>query len=484
MLTFTGIISNSGDISLTNVVVLNDKPAPNTPVLGPVTLAPGAFVRFTNSYTTPLNNCGPWIDTLSATARSICGANVATNATATCASFTTPRIVVTKACPASPTAPGGLLVFSGTVSNSGDTTLTNVIVVNDKPTNNTPVFGPVILLPGEVRSFSGSYVTPQDSCGPFVDTLTATARSICGSNVSHQATASCQADPRPRLVVEKFCPTNPIPFKGLLVYSGYVSNAGNITLSNVWVYDDEPVSNTYVLGPITLAPNQWAPFTGSYNIGDDCCGPYADMVTAIATTKCFGTNIVRTRTAVCLGITFPGLQVTRTCPTGPAVVGQPVYFSGIYTNTGNVVLSNVVLVGNDGQVIGGCPGLSPGEYQEYTGSFLVTNCVNGFVTNIVTITGYDICNGAKVSGTATCIINCSNGTSTLVISPLLIENKFGIGFPSVQGKTYTVQYLNLLGLTHPYTWLNLTNVPGTGGPIVIQDVRTNQHRFYRVIQNP
>ncbi len=484
LLVFSGYVSNSGNISLTNVVVVNDKPAPGTPVVGPITLAPGGFLRFTNSYTTPLNQCGPWIDTLVASGRSICGANVTNTATAVCPAVTTPQIVVTKNCPPEPTAPGGLLVFSGTVSNAGNITLTNVVVVNNKPTNGTPVFGPVTLLPGEIRSFSGSYVTPPDSCGPYSDTLTATARSICGSNISHTATAVCPSLPLPRLVVEKFCPTNPVPFDGLFVYTGYVSNAGNVTLTNVLVYDDKPVANTLVLGPTNLAPGQVAFFTGSYNV-NCCCGPHHDMVTAYGTDKCTGTVLTRTRTAVCPAINYPGIALTRTCPTGPAVVGQPVYFSGIMTNTGNVVLSNVVVVGSDGATIVRCLGLTPGEYQEYTGSFILTNCVNGFATNTITLTGYDMCNGAVVSSTATCIINCQGGGGGgLVLSPNLVQDKFGLTFNSEAGKSYTIQYMDTVDGSKVAAWHTLTSVAGTGQKVVVQDDRTSSQRFYRVIQNP
>ena len=50
------------------------------------------------------------------------------SASATCPLVTTPRIVVTQVCPASPAIPGGLLTYSGTVRNAGNITLTNVVV--------------------------------------------------------------------------------------------------------------------------------------------------------------------------------------------------------------------------------------------------------------------------------------------------------------------------------------------------------------------
>src|SRR5262249_58306046 len=78
-----------------------------------------------------------------------------------------PAIVVTKNCPATPVQPGQPLLFSGTVSNAGNITLTNVLVVNNQPEPNTTRFCSVNWLPGHVTNFTGSYNVPLDSCGPY-----------------------------------------------------------------------------------------------------------------------------------------------------------------------------------------------------------------------------------------------------------------------------------------------------------------------------
>ncbi len=63
-LTWTGSITNTSDVALTNVWVKNDQPAPNTIVFGPVTLAPGQGAVFGSSYA--VCSCGPHSDTLTA----------------------------------------------------------------------------------------------------------------------------------------------------------------------------------------------------------------------------------------------------------------------------------------------------------------------------------------------------------------------------------------------------------------------------------
>src|SRR6185369_3187178 len=128
-----------------------------------------------------------------------------------CPGITTPRIAVTKHCPPNPVVPGGVAIFSGTVSNAGNITLTNVLVVNNRPTNNTPVFGPVTLLPGQGTNFTGSEVVPPNCCEYF-DTLTAVGANTCtGSNVMASASAVCPTLVIPRITVTKNCPPAPVP---------------------------------------------------------------------------------------------------------------------------------------------------------------------------------------------------------------------------------------------------------------------------------
>ena len=70
---------------------------------------------------------------------------------------------------ASSNTSNGMISFSGSVSNCGNTTLTNVFVFNNQPSNNTPVIGPITLLTNQTASFSGSY-QPTNPCLLTMDT--------------------------------------------------------------------------------------------------------------------------------------------------------------------------------------------------------------------------------------------------------------------------------------------------------------------------
>lgn len=98
-------------------------------------------------------------------------------------------IVITKACLPFAVQPGGILTFTGTVTNTGGLVLTNVLVYNDQPASNTLVFGPAILSPGEGATFAASYTV--GVCGPYEDTLTVFAGAEGGLIVSNSVTAGC-----------------------------------------------------------------------------------------------------------------------------------------------------------------------------------------------------------------------------------------------------------------------------------------------------
>src|SRR5205814_360998 len=120
----------------------------------------------------------------------------------------TPSIDVVKACPTQPVPPGGLMVVTGTVTNTGNITLTNVVVTNSISALGTSrrVLGPISLAPGAGTNFSDSYTVPLDSCGPYPDTFTASGADKCfGVVVTDSDTRNCLGTNSPRIIIIKYC---------------------------------------------------------------------------------------------------------------------------------------------------------------------------------------------------------------------------------------------------------------------------------------
>jgi hypothetical protein len=165
-----------------------------------------------------------------------CNTNTATcsqSVTVTCSNC--PLIAVSKQCPPYPVPPGGTLSFSGTVSNLGNVALTNVLVVNDQPTANTLVFGPATLDPGESRSFSASYRVPACSCGPFTDTLVATAMSSYGGTVTNSYTSTCVG-------TNAYAVAGDMNGDGIVDQSELNAVLANYWASSQWVYMTNPTA--------------------------------------------------------------------------------------------------------------------------------------------------------------------------------------------------------------------------------------------------
>ncbi|HXG49732.1 MAG TPA: hypothetical protein VNO52_19095, partial [Methylomirabilota bacterium] len=111
---------------------------------------------------------------------------------------------LTKSCVGAAT-PGGLAMFTGSVRNTGQQPLFNVSIVNDQPVPGTAVTNFALLNPGETATFAGSYVVSSTytNCS-ITDTLTATAATCGGSNLTATASATCPV----RHTLELRCPAD------------------------------------------------------------------------------------------------------------------------------------------------------------------------------------------------------------------------------------------------------------------------------------
>jgi len=481
---FSGIVSNAGNITLTNVFVAEHTPSDNTVLLGPITLAPGQSSNYTANFRVPANCCA-YVNTVMATGADKCfGRTVAASAATACPTTTDARISVTEVCPPYAVPLSELLVFSGVVSNAGNIALINVTVVNNQSSNDTPILGPITLAPGETADFIGPYRVPIDTCATNV-LGTVTARGINGCNgtvVSNSASAECPIVATPRLVVSKNCPGSPVPPGGVLNFSGIVSNAGNVTLTNVFVVNDHPTNNTPVLGPITLLPAQFTNFSGSYTVCRFCCPPFVDVLTATGASACNGSNVAATAAAVCPGVTTPELIVRANCPAQPPKQGEPCTYSGVVSNSGDIALIDVLVTDDKTGYVTQISALAPGAAAEFTGSFTPTNCGPDIAT-LVTATARNACTGSPVTNqlSTVCPVVCANRASPLplvIVNPHLNGNEFHFSFLGENGFSYTVQYTPLLV---PANWRTLTNFIGPGDMVVIAEPKTNAQRYYRVL---
>jgi hypothetical protein len=480
LLTYTGTVRNSGDITLTNITVRNNRDG-TAPVLSLASLAPGASANFTGTYRIPIDCCTV-SSTATATGSDSCtGRLVQDTATSTCLINSTPGMIVTKVCPAQPTAPGTVLRYTGTVSNTGDVTLMNVTVFNNRPIDDSPVFGPVTLAPGESASFAGSYTANANFCD--TDTVTAHAMSMCDVPVTASVTTTCATMPTvPGIAVSRDCPLLPTPRGGLHTYTGTVSNTGDVTLVDVYVFNSKPTNGTPVIGPITLAPGASAAFTGSFTAPLDCC-EITETVTARGQDRCAGTIVSAHSTDVCPMLTTPGLGLTQICSSQVVLPGGVFAFTGVITNTGDVNLTNVVVYsirpGASRTAVFGPIELAPGESARFTASHPTGSSTNAEI-NLLEATAQDICMGRTLAARADCSGPVGAPPLPMLRTATQTNGVIAFVWDSSAGYTYTLQCKTAL---EDPIWIDVPGrVTANGNTASKTDVLgPTPRRFYRVI---
>jgi hypothetical protein len=479
LLSYSGSVSNAGNITLTNIIVTADRPGTNTVIFTAATLAPGDSLSFTGSFRVPLNCCVV-SSTLGASGQGCDGVTVNDTDTRTCTVLTLPQLVVTKIC----TAPGllragDLLTYAGTVSNAGNIVLINVRVENDQTPNSPPVAGPLTLAPGESYDYVASYIVPADFCG--TDTVTASGLDVCTfRTVTNSVTTTCPVvTPPPRIAVTKDCPLVPTPRGGLYTYTGTVRNPGTVTLVDVYVVNDLPTNNTPILGPITLAPGQIVAFTNSF-IAPRCCCLVVETLIARGQDRCSGVSVTAKTTTVCPLLSTPGLVISRTSTAGTVPAGGLYTFDGTVKNTGDVVLTNVMVFSSQpsaGTRVLGPIELAPGETAAFTGSYTVRAGSNP-ATDTVTGSGTDTCQGRTVSASAN-NLGATGQVVPKISSITVVGDVVTVVWDAVAGSTYSLQSRPSLS----EAWANVPgDVTASGSTATKHDsVQTNTIRFYRII---
>jgi uncharacterized repeat protein (TIGR01451 family) len=481
LLTYSGTVRNVGNSTLTNIIVVNNRPTDNTVIFTAASLAPGATANFTGSYEVPINCCVVW-SIVAASGQDCTGATVTDTDTSTCTVFTTPKIIVTKLCPPQPVEPGDVLQYSGTVSNAGNITLIDVTAVNTQSPDGSPLFGSITLAPGESVSYMASYTVPADFCG--TDTVTAQGLDACSfAPVVNSVTTTCPVITTPRIAVTKNCPAEATPRGGVLTFTGTVSNPGNVTLTNVIVVNNYQAdcysrTNGPVIGPITLAPGATVNFSGSYTAPQSCC-EVVDTLTASGQDRCAGTRVTATATALCPLLSTPRITVARVCPATEVPVGGMFTYSGSVSNAGDVVLTNVYVTSsqpNTNTLVLGPIELAPGETKLFSGSYTVTTNSDP-TTDTVKASGTDTCQGQTVTAMA----NCSGPVFSLTITSVTVTNSMAtVTWTATAGVTYRLQFRSN---AQNSAW---TNVPGdvtASGVTASKDdvVGTTNQRFYRIM---
>lgn len=354
-LAYSYLVTNTGNVTLTAPVTVTDDriTAPNTvvcPASPPGGLAPGGQLTCTATYTITQADLDAGSVTNTATAQSGNATSAPDSVTVT--GVQNPALGMAKAAtnvPA-PTVLGSVITYDVTGTNSGNTTLTNVVITDPKLTPNSTACASVA--PGGTCVLTGTYTVVQaDVDAGQVENIGSGDSDSTDPVPSNPVIVPVQQTRG--LALDKSSSTATYTAVGdLLDYSYLVTNSGTVTITSpITVTDDRITAPNTVSCPALpaggLAPGASLTCTGSYVVTQ------ADLnqgsVTNIATAT-DGTSTSPQDTVTINATQLPAVTLDKTASvadsnsdgiTGDA--GDVITYAFSVTNTGNVLLAPVTV---------------------------------------------------------------------------------------------------------------------------------------------
>lgn len=397
--TYTFELRNTGNLTLSNIAV-NDTALGFTCTIP--TLAPGAINRTCTKVRTVTQadiDAGSIVNSATATAP---GAANATDTNTVNGPARTASFVFAKTADGPFTLAGDVVRFTLAVKNTGTVSLT-AVAITDAFFNPDLTCNIAAILPGVTNSScTGTYTVTQADvdAGQITNTAGLTAGGVGGAPLTGSATAVVPGPAEaPAMRVVKTEVDGTSRFGGAGVTENYtfeVFNDGNVTLTGITL-TDALTGFTCALADIlpgtstTQCANSSPLFTSHVITQADVDrGALSNTVDVTAQTA-LGTPVTAKDTVVLTGPDqLPDLSVVKTATTGAnfATVGDPISYSYLVANTGNVSLTSIIRVTDD-KVRVTCPaipgaGIAPLGSLTCSATYRVTQADldAGFVTNV------------------------------------------------------------------------------------------------------
>lgn len=365
VVTYAFQVANTGSVPLTAVTV-SDPRLPNLSCT-PVNVAVGASATLSctrNTYTIATADVDAAVltNTASASATAPDGTKATTSASASINPVQRPSLALSKTVtPTSFKAPGETLKYTFSLSNDGNTTMSNVTLSDAMSGLSAPVCTksdgtaatlPLSLAPGATVTCSASYVTQQSDvdAGTVANNATLTGRSPAGTTVTKTAKATAAATQNAHMTLSKTANTPTFSAVGQVVTFTYSAvNDGNVTLRGVSINDPlNRLANRSCTPtqPAVLGPGAKLTCTAQLTVtqADLDAGSITNTATGSGTAPSGAVVTPPNASFVLSPATSPKLTVTKTSnTTSIAAAGDKVSYTIVGTNSGNTTLNNVRL---------------------------------------------------------------------------------------------------------------------------------------------
>ncbi|MCR8842107.1 hypothetical protein NQ117_00265 [Paenibacillus sp. SC116] len=325
------------------------------------TIPPGttAGTTFTNVATATSNETGPRSDQATVIVTPI------------------PTIFVFKTVDQPTAAPGDTVIYTITVSNAGNQTLTNVRITD-------PTLG--IDQTIDALTSGDTFILTQ----PFVvsataiqgDTIVNTVNVVTDQTPPEQSNAIVTVIADPTILLTKTVfPTEAAPGSSV-TYTFNVTNTGNTTLTNVQIVDPLLGLNQ-TLGTLAVGDSRTINFP--FVVPNISLTPFINIATVTGNA---GVQTVIDSSSASLDILLPAFTLTKSVDRATANPGDTVNFTFVITNTGTLTLTNVNISDPLLSYVSTIPQLDPGATVTLTLPFDISeDALAGTVfTNTVTVT--------------------------------------------------------------------------------------------------
>ncbi|RBP06395.1 putative repeat protein (TIGR01451 family) [Roseiarcus fermentans] len=477
-LTYTIVAENTGNETLTNVVVTDPMDPTAGNVVGTIA-ALGVGQSQTLTFTVAATQAE--IDAGTAIANTASGADDQ-NAPATSNTVTTSvdqhgGLSLTKSVSTTPSlagdaagsvdAAGQTLTYTIVAKNTGNETLTNVVVTDPMDPTAGNVVGTIAALGvGQSQTLTFTVAATQAE----IDAGTAIANTASGADDQNAPatsnTVTTSVDQHGGLSLTKSVSTTPslagdaagsVDAAGqTLTYTIVAENTGNETLTNVVVTDPmDPTAGTVVgtIASLGAGQSQTLTFTVAATQAEiDAGTAIANTATATDTQNAPATSNTVTTSVDQHG----GLSLTKSVSTTPSLAGdaagsvdaagQTLTYTIVAKNTGNETLTNVVVTDpmdpTAGNVVGTIAALGVGQSQTLTFTVAATQAEIDAGTAIAnTASGADDQNAPATSNTVTTSVDQHGGlslTKSVSTTPSLAGDAAGSVDAAGQTLTYTI----------------------------------------------
>jgi choice-of-anchor B domain-containing protein len=270
IVTYTMTVTNEGDTAVTNMAAQITVNAISNPATGPDSIAPGESAVYTLAHLVAKEDCLNGLRSWGS-ARSGEGARAKLSGNIfTIVGCEGAQLEISKEQPEGILAPGEIITYSITVTNSGETAATGIVVTDTLNGVPTVVPGPTEIAAGETAAYTFTYTITNADCDAGLSNLAEVSGDDGVGAIMAEpiyTPVQCQAD----LTIGKSQPAGVVASGETITYTITVTNHSPFMATGLVVTDTLNGVALVVPGPATLAGGETAVYTFTYTVAQTDC---------------------------------------------------------------------------------------------------------------------------------------------------------------------------------------------------------------------